>query len=682
VIGLDFETYGSRDLTKVGLRNYTDDVNFQPLVAVVSTKKDGNHVFDFVSDGMYQVTQDLKKYLEDNPDTIAAHNAGFEWRVLNAIGIHLPVTRFLDTAVIAAYHGAGRSLEAAASQLLGRDKYAKGKDLIKTFCIPGEYQEMAQSQAFNPLIRTALHEEWDELIHYCSLDAELSYQLALLYLPVSELHYSHLTLAMNDTGWPVDMDMVGEMQSRYEDNVATVKANMLRTFGSTAPSLASTTQLKKWCAERGVRSSSFDEDRVASMIPMLEKRMTTTPDETKRLNYGEVVAMLRLKQDLGGSSLKKLEVIERQVSEGGRLYDSYLHFGAQATGRTTGRGVQMQNLPRLFGEGDDVTLLYDNAIVWENGQLARNLRQVFRASHPNGRLVVGDFSSVESRGLAWQAGEQWKLAAYTAGEDLYKLLASRIYDVEYVDVTKQQRQVGKTGELSCGYGAGGGAVHAFAKNMGVTLSEVEAASLVRDWRAANPCIIEWWQQLQDALLTAITMGDARIPKGWGAVVIQKVDAPVSLRDMGPQHSLRVQFLAKGLQFTRYIHGVEMKGRNITYYKPSERKTGDLWSDHFTDPKTKQVRQFTIYGGKLAGLLTQSLCREMFFQSLQELDVQLRSVPNARLIGQFHDEIVVEWQPGNTPLSQITHMMEMAMGTTTLPGFPLSAEIKSAYRYIK
>ena len=53
-------------------------------------------------------------------------------------------------------------------------------------------------------------------------------------------------------------------------------------------------------------------------------------------------------------------------------------------------------------------------------------------------------------------------------------------------------------------------------------------------------------------------------------------------------------------FTRVIHGAHMKGRNVGYWKPSERKTGDLWVDVFTNPKTKQVQPYTVYGGKLAG----------------------------------------------------------------------------------
>jgi DNA polymerase bacteriophage-type len=681
MIGLDFETYGSRDLTKVGLHNYVDDPLFQPLVAVAVPPFGVAQVFDFIQDGHDNTVSRLADYLRDVTQ-IAAHNAGFERAVLKRIGIDIPAEKFTDTAVIAAYHGAGRSLEAAASQLLDKPKYAEGMRLIKKFCIPGDYQSDG-NLSFNPNIMIEEEDDWAELIYYCSVDAELSLQLCAFPLPVSEQAYSVLSMQMNQAGWPIDLSLVDKMQRRYEDNLEQVTEQFVTDTGELDLNLASSTQLSKWCADRGVRASSFDEEQVLSMLTKLNHRLeNNTMTDEKRQQYTEVVAMLRAKRDMGGSSLKKLEVMQRQATPDGRLFDSYLHFGAQATGRTTGRGVQMQNLPRLFGGGQDVNQLFDPLVHWDNRTMGDNLRQVFRATDPAGQLVVGDFSSVESRGLAWQADEKWKLDAYSQGQDLYKVLASRIYEVDYDSVTKDQRQVGKTGELSCGYGAGPGAVHAFAKNMGVDMTEPEAASLVRDWRAANPNIVEWWQLLQDALLNAVVLGDAVVNRPWGYVHITKVDAPRSLKSMGVNDSLDVTLVAKGLQFVRRIHGVEQQGRNLTYYKPSERKTGDLWTNQFTDPKTKQTRQFTVYGGKLAGLLTQSLCRELFFQSLQQLDDSLSTAPNATLIGQFHDEIVVEWNPGLYSLDMVIDMMTTAMTSCPLTGFPLDAEIKSAHRYIK
>jgi hypothetical protein len=392
---------------------------------------------------------------------------------------------------------------------------------------------------------------------------------------------------------------------------------------------------------------------------------------------------------MGGSSLKKLQTIIDTVGTDGRLHDQYLHIGAGATFRTTGRGVQMQNLKRLNGEGDDMLELFDESNQWDNGKLAANLRQVFTATDPDGFLIVGDFSSVESRGLAWQAGEDWKLDAYYQGKDLYKVQAGKIYGKHEAHVTKPERQVGKVGELACGYGAGGPAVRDFAAKMGVELSEVESEKLVRDWRNANPQIVEYWRLLHEALMDAVDLGQvgmAPMKHGWVKVI--PIPAPQSLRDQtGNQElvSLRIHmYVGRDRVVDRVIHGAHLKGRNIQYWKPSERKTGDLWVDTWTNPKTKRQQPFTVYGGKLSGLLTQSLCREVFFASLRDVHGRLAPFPgvNVQLVGQFHDEIVLDWKPGAVALESTKAMLNDCMSRTKLPGFPLAAEIKHDYRYTK
>jgi hypothetical protein len=150
---------------------------------------------------------------------------------------------------------------------------------------------------------------------------------------------------------------------------------------------------------------------------------------------------------------------------------------------------------------------------------------------------------------------------------------------------------------------------------------------------------------------------------------------------------------------RVFHGCYTRGRNICIYKPSERKTGDVWTSHFVDPKTKKVRFYDIYGGKLAGILTQSMCREMFFHGLQDLHWTLNKSSNARIVGQFHDEIVVDWVPpeADSPFEpqhdfeyyglsyqRTLDLVEESMTKVSpaFKGFPLEADIKSGYRYIK
>jgi DNA polymerase I-like protein with 3'-5' exonuclease and polymerase domains len=73
---------------------------------------------------------------------------------------------------------------------------------------------------------------------------------------------------------------------------------------------------------------------------------------------------------------------------------------------------------------------------------------------------------------------------------------------------------------------------------------------------------------------------------------------------------------------------------------------------------------------------------LFFYSLMLLRERLQTVPNAKIIGQFHDEININWVPGKVSEEEVKQMMEECMSQTLLPDFPLAVDVKSAYRYIK
>jgi DNA polymerase len=694
LIGLDFETYGAINLPRYGLHRYVNNDTFTPLLAAVAWTNKGkaeSELLDFtLGYERYQADRDLLGDLISGR-TIVAHNASFEQAVLGWMGMPLPSSRFIDSAVLARAAGGAGKLEAAAPQLLGTDKLEVGADLIQLFSVPGKYQAEGQSLHFDARIRLEFQQKWAQFGEYCRVDAALSLRLALLLLPIvsnDELANTAVTMSMNMVGWHVDLELVEEMQRRYEANLAAVEAEFRTATGAFELNLNSNKQLQAWCRKRKVRASSFDEAHVERLITRLEKHMSMPGKAYMADGYAEVVHLLRTKQALGGSSLKKLQVILDTTGEDGRLRDQYLHIGAGATYRTTGRGVQMQNLKRLNGGGSNMEELLDPTSEWDNGELAANVRQVFTASDPAGRLIVGDFASVESRGLAWQGGEEWKLQSYRWGQDLYKVQAGLIFGKPAIDVTKDERQIGKVGELACGYGAGPDAVKAFASKMGVELTEGESVKLVKDWRAANPQIVRYWYALDDAMHRAVEHGvttTVDTPHGW--VMIQPVVAPRSLRDQVKDQklvSLKLELkLSSGeTVLRRVIHGVHLVGRNLRYWKPSERKTGQLWSDQFTNPKTKQLQKYHVYGGKLAGLLTQSLCREVFFGSLRQMHEWVQTAPNVWLVGQFHDEIVLDWVPGPVSLSGTKAALEQAMTSTVLPGFPLAAEIKDDYRYTK
>ena len=691
IIGLDFETYAVTDLLEAGLDNYTQCEFFSVLLAAVAYENEyGDVVVDVLDfrEDYARCRERLADYI-NNATFIAAHNAGFEQACLDRLFLPQPATKFLDTAVMARAAGAAGKLEAAGPQLLGIDKVETGFALIKLFSIPGEYQTRVMKGDFDDEIIKDHPEQWTEFKFYCGVDAQLSLRLALWldeWFPDKERANTAVTMDMNSTGWHVDMDLVEAMQARYDINVSNAVFDFRVSCDEPDLNLSSFPQLQAWCAKRGVKATSFDEASVKKLKVKLQK-LAAKPDRTPQEieDTAQVLMMLDTKQILGGSSLKKLLTISNRVSDDNRLRDSYLHIGAGATFRTSGRGVQMQNLPRLHGGGDDVT----DVSAWSNDQLAHNLRQVFTAANPQGRLFVGDFSSVESRGLAWLSGEAWKLAAYDLGRGIYEELAAKKFGVDAGSVSKEQRTFGKVGELSCGYGAGPVAVKDFAEKMGVMLSESDARDLVFGWRDACPKTVVFWDRLNSAIRQASAGNSCMVSVPNGHLSFTPISAPESLQEqvgLLTDTSVFIELFVDGIEgpyFTRLIHGLYQRGKNICYYKPSERKTGDLWSPTFVNPKTKQLQYYSVYGGKLAGLLTQSLCREIFFDSLRSVHKEVGKHDNLKLVGQFHDEIVVEWSPDPVMDQPKTkHMLESLMSTTVLPWFPLAAEVHAAYRYIK
>lgn len=687
-IGLDFETYSAVDLPKHGLARYVNDPTFRPLIGSIARDGAATVRLDFVEDHDAS-THQLQSYLKGCD--IVAHNAGFEQAVLGAIGIVLPASRFIDSAVVARAAGAAGKLEAAAPQLLHTDKLESGRNLMRLFSIPDKDAEPGAE--FDPQIVLDNPDEWDEYGHYCDVDAELALDIVREYehvLSPMELAYQAATMEMNSTGWRVDLALVEEMQRRYKENQERTLQEFRDQHGADTLNLNSLKQLKEWCADRGIKASSFNEKHVAKLLERITAKLSSgaklTPEQ--QAGYEAVKDLLITKQVMGGSSLKKLQVI-LDTAYDGRLLDQYLHCGAGQTLRTTGRSVQMQNLKRL-SEVQDMDELHDPSVYWNNTKLAENLRQVFTASDEQGALIVGDFSSVESRGLAWLAHEDWKLDAYRKGQDLYKVLAAKIFGVPYDAVTKEQRQIGKVGELSCGYGAGPDAVVMFAENMGVQLEQAEATKLVWDWRDANPNIVELWDQLNEMLqdvVNGVTEASRwELSDGLG-VKIFRTTTPASLIEINLHAKsvcLSVERNDGTVILDRYFHGCHQRGRNVVYYKPSELKSGELWKDTFVDPKTKHRRHYELYGGKLAGILTQSFCRELFFDCLLRVTQWAELNPNIEVVGQFHDEIVLDWRPGGNhslgaAKAALTGMMS---GNGIAPSFPLEAEIKHDYRYTK
>jgi DNA polymerase len=133
---------------------------------------------------------------------------------------------------------------------------------------------------------------------------------------------------------------------------------------------------------------------------------------------------------------------------------------------------------------------------------------------PKGYVIVdADSSQIEARMLAWLAGQNDLVNAFAQGEDVYKIMAGKIYHKPANEVNDAERFVGKTTILGCGYGMGAIKFQAQLKNFGVDLRESECRRILNTYRDGFPAIPMLWNEggrcldaLADAKLKTTTFG--------------------------------------------------------------------------------------------------------------------------------------------------------------------------------
>ena len=72
------------------------------------------------------------------------------------------------------------------------------------------------------------------------------------------------------------------------------------------------------------------------------------------------------------------------------------------------------------------------------------IKRCFVSSFPNGYILECDLSQIELRVAAFYSRDPLMLKYYREGKDLHRLTASRLFNVSEEEVTKEQRQTGKT----------------------------------------------------------------------------------------------------------------------------------------------------------------------------------------------------------------------------------------------
>lgn len=600
-LSIDIESYSDVDLSKCGVYKYASSPAFEILLFGYAVDGGDVRVVDLACGE--QIPEDVISALSDTSVTKWAFNAMFERVCLsNFLGEWLEPEGWHCTMVWSATLGLPLSLESAGAALgLEKQKLTEGKDLIRYFCVPCKPTKTNGDRTRNRPEHDP--EKWKRFKAYNLRDVETEMQIQkrLSNFPVSDAIWEeyHLDQEINDRGIGVDMELVRQaiaidVRSRERLTAAMQKLTELENPNSVQ-------QMKQWLADHGLETDTLGKKVVAELVK-------TAPEPLREV--------LSLRQQLAKSSVKKYTAMENAVCADSRAHGMFQFYGANRTGRFSGRLIQLQNLykntmPDLAqaralvqrGNYEALSMLYEDI----PDTLSQLIRTAF-VPQDGRKFIVADFSAIEARVIAWFAGERWRLKVFEDGGDIYCASASQMFHVpvEKHGVNGHLRQKGKIAELALGYGGSVGALKSMgALEMG--LAEEELQPLVDAWRGSNPMITQFWWDVGRAVKDCIKQ---RVPT--------------------ETHGLRFDYRSAMLFITL------PSGRRLAYVKPriGENQFGGESVTYMGVGNTKKWERLESYGPKFVENIVQGTARDILCYAMQTLK-------KCAIVAHVHDEIIIE-----------------------------------------
>ena len=600
-LSIDIETFSDVDLKKCGVYKYASSPAFEILLFGYAVDGGAVRVVDLARGE--KIPDEVVAALSDESVIKWAFNAMFERVCLSSyLREWLEPEGWHCTMVWSATLGLPLSLEGVGAALgLEKQKLTEGKDLIRYFCVPCKPTKANGGRTRN--LPEHDREKWGRFKAYNLRDVETEMQIQqkLSKFPVSEKVWEEYCQdqEINDRGIGVDMELVRQAIAMDERSRGELAAAMQKLTGVENPN--SVQQMKQWLAEHGLETDTLGKKAVAELLK-------TAPEPLR--------TVLSIRQQLAKSSVKKYTAMENAVCTDDRAHGMFAFYGANRTGRYSGKIIQLQNLPQNHmadlaqarelvrtGNYEALSLLYEDI----PDTLSQLIRTAF-VPQEGRKFIVADFSAIEARVIAWFAGERWRLKVFEDGGDIYCASASQMFHVpvEKHGVNGHLRQKGKIAELALGYGGSVGALKSMgALEMG--LEEEELQPLVTAWRDSNPMITQFWWAVDDAVKECIKM---RLPT--------------------ETHGLRFDYQSAMLFITL------PSGRRLAYVKPriGENQFGGESVTYMGIGGTKKWERLESYGPKFVENIVQATARDILCHAMQTLR-------NCAIVAHVHDEIIIE-----------------------------------------
>ena len=464
IITIDFETYYDKkySLSKLTTEEYINDTRFQVIGVGVKVNANKPEWFSGTHDEIYEWLHQF----DWEHSCATAHNAMFDAAILSwHFDIRPP--RWTDTLSLArAVDGVhvSNSLKAAC------ERWGVGKKGTEVVDAIGKRREDFTS------------EDLAQYGEYCKNDCELTIHLfAEMYREdIDDEEYEAISTTIKMFSEPV-LQLDTDLLKNHLAEIIKTKKELMEKAKSNAEILQSNPKFAEALKELGVlppMKTSARTGKETFAFAKSDKGLNDLMEHDNPKVQALVAARLGVKSTLEETRTQRLIDIAERIG----ALPVPLKYHAAHTGRWGGSDkVNLQNLP---SRGNNVI---KKAIIAPKGHT----------------LIDADSSQIEARVLAWLSGQEDLVQAFANKEDVYKIMAGSIYDKAPEDVTKEERFVGKTTILGCGYGMGAERFRNQLRNFGVDIKLELAQKIIDTYRNKYDKIKQLWKDGQHCLQTII-----------------------------------------------------------------------------------------------------------------------------------------------------------------------------------
>jgi DNA polymerase len=669
---LDFETYSASPLKVVGAYRYARDPTTEVLIACYAFSSDTVRTW---LPFKQPIPPDLLNAARS--DTIfKAHNADFEYSIWNyALRRQYPrlptiaPSRWRCTAVRAAAAGLPRGLEDALVALQHQQrKDPAGKRLVRLFCVPRKPTKRNASVRIRPEDDPTA---FAKFIAYCRQDvrAERGLDQKLPNLREQEWADYAYTIKVNERGVPLDIPSIEQTAKVIAKLEHTNHARVAVLTNGLKPTQRD--KMLEWLKGNG---GSIKDMKLATIEEALKTELPV-----------DVREVLELRLEASKASTKKIKSMGAVACIDHRARGTMMYYGAH-TGRFSGKLIQPHNFTRglltptaqdnvltVFRSGDHelVRVLYEQPMH----MLSQSMRGFICA--PDGsRFIIADYSMIETRILAWLAHEVKLLAIMHRNLtlpkekqiDVYKLMAMLLYHVEYADVTKEQRRIGKNLRLGAGYQLGTDGLLKNCEKEGIEMEREFAQEAIRAYRTDNPNIVQLWYACEDAAIDAVdgkprTVNQVHFEK-WRDWLTITLPSGRKLWYFEPALNTIVKFKRPKVAVSYYQK--DKKGF-------TDSSKGNAKESHYVN--RKDATHVYTYGGKWVENIVQGIAYDIMINGMRA--AEQRGYPS---ILSVHDEAISIRKHGDGTIKEFEEAICTA--PSWAKGLPLVAEGFETVRYRK